>query len=75
MANFVYKKATATTLKACGYIDTERGTIDIDGKEKTLLPLLSDFNGACVELTVKIKSEEDIEAPTEHTSENNNDED
>ena len=68
--NFVYKKATATTLKACGYIDTERGTIDIDGKEKNLLTLLSDFNGACAELTVKIKSEEDLEAPNEHPSEN-----
>ena len=35
MANFTYKKATTTTLKACGIVDIEKGTIEIDGEDIT----------------------------------------
>lgn len=64
MANFTYKKATTTTLKACGFIDTDKGVLDIDGVEKKITSLLSDFNGAAVELVVKVKDEEELEEPT-----------
>lgn len=63
MAAFSYKKATTTTLKACGIVDIEKGTIDIDGEEKKILSLLADFNGAAIELVAKIKDEEELNEP------------
>lgn len=64
MAAFSYKKATTTTLKACGIIDIEKGTIEIDGTDKKIMSLLSDFNGATIELVAKVKAEEELEEPT-----------
>ena len=63
MAAFSYKKATTTTLKACGIVDIEKGTIDIDGEEKKILSLLADFNGAAIELVAKVKDEEELNEP------------
>ena len=48
MKSFVYERATTTTLKAVGVVDTDRGIIDIDGEEKSIATLLSDFNGATI---------------------------
>ena len=64
MANFTYKKATTTTLKACGIVDIEKGTIEIDGEDKKILSLLADFNGASIELVAKVKDEEELTEPT-----------
>ena len=36
MASFTYKKATTTTLKVCGIVDIEKGTIEVDGEEKKI---------------------------------------
>ena len=64
MANFTYKKATTTTLKACGIVDIEKGTIEIDGDDRKILSLLADFNGVAVELVAKVKDEEELSEPT-----------
>ena len=63
MANFVYKKTTNTTLKACGTLDVENGTIAVDDEEKDIMSLLSDFNGATIELSAKFKEEQELEEP------------
>lgn len=63
MKNFSYKKSTVTTLKVCGFIDTDNGTIDVDDDCKDICTLLSDFNGGLVELVVKVKSESELDEP------------
>ena len=62
---FTYKKTTTTNLKLCGFIDTDNMVFDLDGVEKSLSTLLQDFNGAVVELSIKVKSEEDLSEPEE----------
>jgi hypothetical protein len=52
-----------TTLKAVGILDTDRMIIDVDGDEKKLSTLLSDFNGGCIEINIKTKSEDELEEP------------
>ena len=64
MANFAYKRTETTALKAVGIIDIDRMVIDIDGVEKSIATLLSDFNGGLIELNVKIKNEQDLLEPT-----------
>ena len=64
MASFTYKKATTTTLKVCGIVDIEKGTIEVDGEEKKIISLLSDFNGGAIELVAKVKDEEELDEPT-----------
>ena len=63
MANFSYKEVKTTTLKVAGILDTDRETIDVDGVEKRLSTLLSDFNNECVEFTLKIKEENELDEP------------
>lgn len=62
--NFIYKKTITTTLKAVGILDTDRMIIDVDGDEKKLSTLLSDFDGGCIEINIKTKSEDELEEPT-----------
>ena len=64
MSNFSYKKTITTAMKVAGIIDTDNMTIDIDGEEKKLSTLLSDFNGTGIEINVKVKDEEEINEPT-----------
>lgn len=63
MANFSYKEVKTTTLKVAGILDANRGTIEVDGVEKRLSTLLSDFNNECVEFTLKIKEENELDEP------------
>mgnify|MGYP003275722137 CR=1 FL=1 len=63
MANFVYKKTETTAMKVAGIIDADKMTIDVDGEEKSIATLLSDFNGGCVEINVKTKNEEELAEP------------
>lgn len=63
MANFSYKQTTNTVLKACGILDTDNGTITVDDEEKSINTLLSDFNGAFVELNLKTKNEVELDEP------------
>ncbi len=65
MANFAYKKTTTTAMKVAGILDTDKMTIDVDGEEKKLSTLLSDFNGGGIEINVKVKDEEELDEPTE----------
>lgn len=68
MNTFSYKKTTTTTLKATGFLDTDNMIIDVDGVDKDLSTLLSDFNGACVEISVKVKTDEELDEPTSAAS-------
>ena len=65
MANFAYKKTTTTAMKVAGILDTDNMTVDVDGEEKKLSTLLSDFNGGTIEINIKVKDEEDLDEPTE----------
>ena len=65
MSNFTYKRITTTSMKVAGIIDTDNMTVDVDGEVKKLSTLLSDFNGAGIEINVKVKDEEEIDEPTE----------
>lgn len=65
MANFAYKKTTTTAMKVAGILDTDNMTVDVDGEEKKLFTLLSDFNGGAIEINIKVKDEEDLDEPTE----------
>jgi len=69
MANFVYKKTETTSMKVIGILDTDKMTIDVDGDEKSLVTLLSDFNGVCMEINVKTKSEEELDEPIANKNE------
>lgn len=63
MANFSYKITTTTTLKVCGVLDISKMVIEVNGEEKKLSTLLSDFNGGEIEINVKVKSEEELDPP------------
>ena len=63
--NFTYKKTTTTVMKIAGIINTDTMTIDVDGEEKKLSTLLSDFDGTAIEINVKVKDEEELDEPIE----------
>ena len=65
MANFAYKKTVTTAMKVAGILDSDNLTVDVDGEEKKLSTLLSDFNGALIEINIKVKDEEELDEPTE----------
>ncbi len=65
MANFVFKVTTTKKLKATGTLDLENMTIEINGEDKKLSTLLSEYDGCKVNLTVDVKSEEDLDMPEE----------
>ena len=69
MKNLQYKKVTTTTLKVCGFLDTNRMIEDVDGVEKDIKTLLSDFADQCIELNVKVKDEMELEEPTDSEEE------
>ncbi len=58
-----YKKATTITLNVKGLYDAENGTIELSdsGEVKNVNDLLKDFSGVDIDLTAKIKSEEDLQ--------------
>ena len=65
MANFAYKKTVTTAMKVVGILDSDNLTVDVDGEEKKLSTLLSDFNGAPIEINIKVKDEEELDEPIE----------
>ena len=65
MANFAYKKTVTTAMKVAGILDSDNLTVDVDGEEKKLSTLLSDFNGSPIEINIKVKDEEELDEPTE----------
>lgn len=65
MKNLQYKKVTTTTLKVGGILDADRMVVDVDGVEKDIKTLLSDFDGDCIELNVKVKDELELLEPSD----------
>lgn len=65
MSNFAFKKTTTTAMKITGIIDTDIMVMDVDGEEKRLSTLLSVFNGSPIEINIRVKTEEDLDEPTE----------
>ncbi len=63
MANFTYKKTETTQMKITGIIDTDNMTVEVNGEDKRLSTLLSDFNGGDIEINIKTKSEEELDEP------------
>lgn len=59
--NLSYKKSTQVTLKACGKLNLENGTINIDGSDIQLTSLFSDFDNTNIEMCMKIKDEEELD--------------
>lgn len=69
MKNLQYKKVTTTTLKVCGFLDANRMVMDVDGAEKDIKTLLSDFDTDCIELSVKVKDEMELSEPSDSEEE------
>ena len=63
MANFSYKRTETTTLKATGILDVSKMVIEVNGEEKKLSTLLSDFDSDEIEINIKVKSEEELDPP------------
>ena len=47
---FTYKKSTITSMSVKGIFDSDLMTIDVDGEEKKLSTLLSEMDGAFIDL-------------------------
>lgn len=58
--NYSYKESRVTTKKLAGMYDAENHIIEVDGENKDILEELKDFEGAVVEITIKIKQETDL---------------
>lgn len=61
--SFSYKLTTTKAMKVAGIIDTDAMTMDVDGEEKDLSKLLSEYNGSIVEVVVRTKDEQDLDEP------------
>lgn len=66
MANFAHKRTVTEIMKIAGIIDTDRMVVDVDGEEKSLATLV--FDGAGIEINIKVKDEEDLPEPTDEES-------
>ena len=63
-----YRRTVTTALKVAGFLDIEDDGIYLgteDGDNKKLSVLLSDFQGAPVELSVTVKQVDDLPDPSE----------
>ena len=58
--NYVFKESKVTTKKLIGMYDAEKHVIDVDGEEKDIVTELKDFEGAIVEIVIKVKEETDL---------------
>ena len=58
--SLVYKKSTVTTLKAIGTLELDKGVINVEGEEIPITELLKDFNNLDIEISMKIKDEEEL---------------
>jgi hypothetical protein len=59
-SNYKYTRSTTTTLKVAGLVNVQDGTIEVDGEVKKIIELLKDFDSEEIELTAKIKTDEDL---------------
>lgn len=51
-------------MKISGTLNTDTMTVNIDGADKKLSTLLSDFHNEHIEINIKTKIEEDLLEPT-----------
>lgn len=58
--NYTYKESKVTTKKLVGMYDAEKHVIDVDGESKDIVAELKDFEGAIVEIVIKVKEETDL---------------
>lgn len=58
--NYIYKESKVTTKKLVGMYDAEKHTIEVDGVEKDIIAELKDFEGAAIEVIIKVKEETDL---------------
>lgn len=60
---FVYEKTVTTKIKATGLLNFDAGTIEIDGEEKKLSSLFSDFDNCVVAITMQVSDKEEFDMP------------
>lgn len=58
--SYSYKESKVTTKKLVGMYDAEKHVIDVDGENKDIVEELKDFEGAIVEIVIKVKEETDL---------------
>lgn len=58
--NYSYKESKVTTKKLVDVYDVDTHTLEVDGEDKDILKELEDFNGAILEVTMKVKEETDL---------------
>ena len=58
--NYTYKESKVTTKKLVGMYDAEKPAIEVDGEDKDIIAELNDFEGAIVDVVVKVKEETDL---------------
>lgn len=75
MSAFKYEKVETICMKVCGYLDSDTMKINIDGVEKKLSTLLSQYNGSYIEFSVKTKDKTLLDEPIEKPIETDNEED
>ena len=63
MKKYTYERKTTTNMKVIGFIDTDRMTIEVNGEEKELSTLLSDFDSSEVEFNITVKNKTDLSLP------------
>ena len=63
MANFVFKETKQTSMKVAGIIDSDNMIIYTDDEPRKLVTLLSAFNGAQIDLQIKVKEERELDEP------------
>jgi len=58
--NYTYKESRVTTKKLVGMYDAGKCTIEVDGEDKKIIDEMKDFEGAIVEVSIKVKQETDL---------------
>lgn len=63
--NLSYKLTTTKKMKACGLLDVDSMSLEINGEEKKLSTLLKEYNGCDIDLNITVKDEEELDLPEE----------
>lgn len=60
MTNYQYEKSENITKKLVGFYDADNHTVNVDGTDRDILAELQDFEGAAIELIVRVKNKVDL---------------
>lgn len=63
--NLSYKLTKTKKLKACGLLDIDSMSLEINGEEKKLSTLLKEYDGCDIDLNITVKDEEELDLPEE----------